>query len=93
MNFQKEYDRDLKCKDCKYSQADFLSRILNVSSGFKCILPESYVEEKYDPVTGKTTPGYFNFCSTMRIMENCGPKAIRWSPRSTKLIFLALKKG
>ena len=92
MNFQKEYDRDLKCIDCKYSKADFMNRLLKLSAGFTCRLPESFTEERYDPVTGKVTPGYFQYCSSMRLDSMCGPKAKRWVPRNTKLVFLALKK-
>lgn len=92
MNFQKEYDRDLKCVDCIHSQADFINRLFKVSSGFKCVLPESFIEDKYDPVTGKITPGYFQYCSSMRLDSNCGPKAIKWKPRNPKHLFLMLKK-
>ena len=92
MNFQKEYDRDLKCKDCKFSKADFYARLTNFSAGFRCTIPEAWIDEKYDPVTGKLTPGYFDYCSTMRINNECGPKANKWVPRDTKLVFLALKK-
>ena len=89
-----DYDRDLKCMDCKHSKADFINRLLKKSYAFHCGLPEAWVEGNYDPVTGITTKGYWEFCSVMRIKEDtCGPKAKRWTPRNSKLIFLALQKG
>lgn len=89
-----EFNKDLKCKDCQHAKAAFMARLLRESYFFKCDIPESWNEEKYDPVFGKTTPGYFNSCSVMRgTYQACGPDGKKWSPRDTKLIFLALKNG
>jgi len=87
-----EYNRSLKCKDCIHSKADFISRVFNFSAGFRCTIPEAVKSETYDPVTGKITPGYLSFCSTMRIEKACGPQAKAWSPRSKKHLFLLFQK-
>ena len=71
-----------------------MARLLRESYFFKCTIQESWQEEKYDPVFGKTKPGYFNSCNVMRgKYQACGPDAQFWTPRNTKLIFLALKNG
>jgi hypothetical protein len=95
MNMSKpEYNKDLKCKDCKHAKGPITARIFRESYFMKCTIQESWNEEKYDPVFGKTTPGYFHSCNVMRgTYEECGPDAKRWTPRDTKLIFLALKNG
>lgn len=85
-------NRDLKCKDCKFSKANFFDRLINFRAGFRCTIKEAYREEEFDPVTGKTTSGYFAYCSSMRINEACGPRAKAWSPRSKKLLFLTFQK-
>lgn len=89
-----EYNKQLKCKDCKNANGSFWSRITKTSYMFRCNIPEAWVEEKYDPVFGKTTPGYYHTCGVMRgKYEACGPEGKKWVPRSTKLIFLALKNN
>lgn len=89
-----EYNKDLKCKDCKHAKGPITARIFRESYFMKCTIPEAWVEEKYDPVFGKTAPGFFHACSVMRgTYEACGPEAKQWTPRSSKLIFLALKNG
>lgn len=85
-------DRNFKCKDCKFSEASFADRLFNFSAGFRCKIPESFTEEKYDPVTGKSKPGFYNYCSVMRIDDACGPKAKLWEPRHKKHLFLMLQK-
>ena len=92
MDFQREYDRNFKCCDCKHSQASFMNRLLKLSAGFKCTLPESKIKEKYDPVTGTTTPGFYQYCSTVRLDNLCGPKANAWEPRNKKHLFLMFQK-
>lgn len=87
------YNKELKCKDCKHAKGPWFARLFRESYRFQCTIPESWHEEKYDPVFGKTTPGYFASCGVMRITTECGPEAKRWTPRDTKLIFLALKNG
>lgn len=88
------YNKDLKCKDCKHANGSWFSRITQASHFFDCTIPESWNEEKYDPVFGKTTPGYFSSCNVMRgSYSECGPEAKKWTPRNSKLIFLALKNG
>lgn len=89
-----EYNKDLKCKDCKHASGSLFNRLTKASYFFKCTIPEAWVEEKYDPVFGKTTPGYFRACGVMRgSYEECGPEGKKWVPRSKKLIFLALKNS
>ena len=89
-----EVNKELKCKDCKHAKGPWTARIFRESYFFKCTIPEAWNEEKYDPVFGKTTPGYFHSCGVMRgTYEACGPDAKRWTPRSTKMIFLALRNG
>jgi hypothetical protein len=89
-----EYNKELKCKDCKYAKGPITARIFREAYFMKCTLPESWTEEKYDPVFGKTTPGYFNSCGVMRVGYSvCGPEGKKWAPRSSKLIFLALRNG
>ena len=91
---QPVYNKDLKCKDCKFAKGPITARIFRESYFMKCTIQESWNEEKYDPVFGKTTPGYFHTCGVMRgTYEACGPDGKRWTPRDTKLIFLALKNG
>lgn len=88
------YNKELKCKDCKNADASWFTRLTRASHFFKCTIPESWNEEKYDPVFGKTTPGYNSSCNVMRgSFSACGPDAKKWTPRNTKLIFLALKNG
>ena len=89
-----EYNKELKCKDCKHAKGSIMARIFRESYFMKCTIPESWNEEKYDPVFGKTTPGFFYGCGVMRgTYEACGPDGKHWTPRNTKLIFLALKNG
>ena len=89
-----DYNKKYICKDCVHSKADWLTKITKQSSGFQCTLLESYIPGSYDPVTGITSPSSFNNCSTMRAAYNevCGPDAKKWKPKSTKLVFLLLKK-
>ena len=88
------YNKELKCKDCKHASGPWTARLFRESHWFRCTSSESWNEEKYDPVFGKTTPGYYNSCGVMRAQfQACGPEANRWTPRNTKLIFLALKNG
>ena len=88
------YNKELKCKDCKNAKATWFSRLTRASHFFECTIPESWNEEKYDPVFGKTTPGFNSSCNVMRgSYSACGPDAKKWVPRSSKLIFLALKNG
>ena len=87
------YNRELKCKDCKYAKGSFLTRLARANYGMTCSIPEAWREEEYDPVFGKIEPGYYRSCGVMRINEACGPQAKAWVPRDTKLVFLALKKG
>ena len=88
------YNKELKCKDCKHASGSLAARLLRESYFFKCTIPESWNEEKYDPVFGKTTPGFNSSCNVMRgSFSVCGPDAKKWTPRNTKLIFLALKNG
>jgi hypothetical protein len=87
-----EYNKDLLCKDCKHAKSTFMAKLTRYKFGFECTIPEAWNEEKFDPVFGKTTPGYFTGCSVMRLYgSECGPEAKKWAPRNSKLIFLALK--
>ena len=88
-----EYNRELKCKDCKHAQGSFMTRLTRATYGMKCTLPEAWKEEEYDPVFGTVTPGYFKSCGVMRVNEICGYSAKKWSPRNTKLVFLKLKNS
>lgn len=88
-----DYNRALKCVDCRHSKSSILARLTKFSFGFRCTINESWVEERYDPVFGKTTPGFYSSCNVMRIKPECGPLGKSWSPRNTKHIFLALLKG
>lgn len=88
-----DYNRTLKCVDCKHSKASILSRLTKFSFGFRCTINESWVEERYDPVFGKITPGFYSSCNIMRIKQECGPEGKSWSPRNTKHVFLVLLKG
>ena len=89
-----EYNKDLKCKDCIHAKGTFMDRLLRNTYAFKCTITESWNEEKYDPVFGKTTPGYFTTCSAMRKkFSACGPEGKHWSPRNSKLIFVALRNS
>jgi len=92
MDFQKEYDRTFKCSDCKHSKASFMDRLLRNSHGFRCTLPESMIQARYDPVNGSSTPSFYQFCSSMRIDNMCGPKAKAWEPRHKKHLFLMFQK-
>jgi hypothetical protein len=87
-------NKELLCKDCKHVRADWLSRMLNVSRGFRCTLPESWVPPEYDPVIGLTTEGYFQSAQAMRSPYNktCGADATKWAPRKAKHLFLMLRK-
>ena len=87
-----EYNRALKCNDCKYSQGSLFARLTRATYSMSCTLPEAWREEEYDPVFGKVTPCYFKGCSVMRgEYHECGPDAKKWVPRDSKLIFLALR--
>ena len=89
-----EYNRELKCKDCKHAKGNWVTRLTRASYGMSCTIPEAWNEERYDPVFGKLTPGYFSNCSGMRLLgSECGPDAKHWVPRDTKLVFLALKNS
>jgi hypothetical protein len=89
-----EFNKDLLCKDCKYVEADFMTRLTKYSYGFKCTLPEAWVKPEYDPVIGITKEGYFHTARLMRgSHESCGPDAKKWVPNSTKKVFLYFKKG
>lgn len=89
-----EFNKNLLCKDCKFGQANLLSRLANSSFGFKCTIPEAWVEPEYDPVVGETRPGYFHGARLMRgKFEACGPDAKKWVPNSTKKVFLYFQKG
>lgn len=88
------YNKELKCKDCKHAKGPWHARLMRQSYWFECKIPESWNEEKYDPVFGKTTPGYYSSCGVMRGQyQACGPEGKFWTPRNTKLIFTALKNG
>jgi hypothetical protein len=90
-----EFNKNLLCKDCKHAKASLLSRLTNISYGFKCTIPESWNEPEYDPVVGETVAGFFHIARVMRgkYQEACGPDAKKWVPSSTKKVFLYLKKG
>lgn len=87
------YNKALKCKDCKYSKAHILARLMNISWAFQCTHPKSWNEPDYNPVTGKTGKGFYSSCGGMRVKKDCGPEAKSWVPRNSKLIFLALREG
>ena len=90
----KEFNKDLLCKDCKNVKAGFMSRLTKFGYGFKCTIPEAWVEPVYDPVLGETKEGYFHIAAVMRgKFEACGPDAKKWVPSSTKKVFLYLQKG
>ena len=90
----KEFNKDLLCKDCKNVEASFMARLTKFVYGFKCTIPESWNEPKFDPVVGETKEGYFDTAAVMRsTYEACGPDAKKWVPSSTKKVFLYLKKG
>jgi hypothetical protein len=89
-----EFNKALLCKDCKNVKAGFMSRLTKFGYGFKCTIPEAWVEPVYDPVLGETKEGYFHIAAVMRgKFEACGPDAKKWVPSSTKKVFLYLQKG
>ena len=85
-------NKELLCKDCKYSKADWLSRLLGTAYNFKCTVKESWQPEEFSMVTGVTTPGYFQTCGVIRsIPRICGPNALLWEPAKDKNLFLRIK--
>jgi hypothetical protein len=89
-----EYNRELKCKDCKNAQGSFMVRLTRATYAMKCKIPEAWNEEKFDPVFGSIDPGYYSSCGVMRAqLQPCGPEAKKWVPRDTKLVFLALRNN
>ncbi len=93
-NGQEQYNKELLCKDCKHSRADWLARLIKASRQFSCTLPESWIPPDYDPVIGLTKEGYFQSAVTMRSPWNktCGAAATKWLPRKKKHLFLMLRK-
>lgn len=87
-----DYNRDLRCVDCRYASGRVAALLWLTPLGMKCRLPASWVPGNWDPVFGKETKGYWQTCGTMRIKAECGPEAKGWVPRGKKHIFLALKK-
>jgi hypothetical protein len=86
-------NKELLCKDCKYSSADWLSRLLGTAYNFKCTVKESWEAEEFSPVTGVTRPGFFQNCGVMRATRICGPSALLWEPAKDKNLFLRIKHG
>ena len=87
-----QYNKELLCKDCKHVKSDWMSRLLNVSSGFVCTLPESWIPPEYDPVVGLQKEGYFQRARTMRYSRTCGAGATKWVSSKRKHLFLMLRK-
>ena len=89
-----KYNKELLCKDCVHAKSDWISRLLNVSGGFVCTLPESWIPPEYDPVVGLQKEGYFQRARAMRstYSKTCGADATKWVPRKTKHLFLMLRK-
>jgi len=73
------------CKDCRHAKAKFLDKLWQGSFAYKCQLPTNYVEGQLNPVTGRTTKGYYQTCSVARVDHNiCGSRGANWLPRDTR---------
>lgn len=82
----------LLCKDCKYSKASFLSKLLQNEYAYTCTHPDSWYTPPPDNVLGQSRTAYFKSCKTQRMWgETCGTDAHNWVPRDTRKVFIYLR--
>lgn len=84
--------KPVTCIDCKHNRASWMRRHFNSSIFWECgAVPRA--APWYDPSDGKTYPGHYTSCSSMRGYRNeCGPEAKLWEPRDLKKRTLFLLK-
>ena len=84
-------NRELLCKDCEHAiLPSWPERLIYGVRFAQC--KKDYVEGRFDPVTGKSTPGYHASASVVRVDTRiCGPNAHAWQPRTKNDLFKYLK--
>jgi hypothetical protein len=84
-------NRELLCKDCEHViLPSWPERLIYGVRFAQC--KKDYVEGRFDPVTGKSTPGYHASASVVRVDTRiCGPDAHAWQPRTKNDLFKYLK--
>lgn len=84
---------EVTCKNCKNNISSWYVRNFSNSCWWRCGLPENYETEKFNPVDGKKSGGYYNSCGMARgIAGICGKEGRHWTPRSKDGIFTLLKR-
>jgi hypothetical protein len=83
---------EVLCKDCKHAKASLWDRLMQSSYAFKCTIDEAWRGPNPNLVTGKSTLGYYESCSLMRVKDACGPDAKRWVPKDSKMVFMYLQR-
>jgi len=84
-------NRELLCKDCEHViLPSWPERLIYGVRFAQC--KKDYVEGRFDPVTGKSNPGYYSTASVVRVDRAiCGPDAKSWMPRNKQDLFKYLK--
>ena len=81
------------CKNCKYNISSWAVRQFSNSCWWRCGHTDNYEPEKYNPVDGKKSGGYFNSCGIARGVSNiCGKEGRHWTPRNRRDLFIFLKR-
>lgn len=81
------------CKNCKNNISSWFARNFSNSVWWRCGLAENYEPEKYNPVDGKKSGGYYNSCGMARGLERvCGKEGQHWTPRNKSGLFILLKR-
>lgn len=82
----------LLCKDCKFSKASLIDKLLRNTYNYVCTHPDSWYTPKPDYVLGRSRPAYFTSCKTQRMWgERCGTDANNWHPKDTSKVFIYLR--
>ena len=84
-------NKELLCKDCEHViLPGWPMRLLYGVQFSEC--KKGYLEGRFDPVTGKSTPGYYAPASVVRVDRViCGPDAKSWMPRNKQDLFKLIK--
>jgi hypothetical protein len=86
-------NKELLCKDCAHAILPaWHRRLLFGIDGTLC--SKDYVQPKFNPVTGKSRPGYYTFAGATRMDTRiCGPEAISWMPRKKEDLFKLIRNS
>jgi hypothetical protein len=84
-------NKELLCKDCAHAILPAWHRRWLYSVRF-ADCKKSYVEPRFNPVDGTSSPGYYAPASVVRVDRTiCGPDAKSWMPRTKYDLFKLIK--